>query len=296
MKFDLIKASKRLSELELHIKSDNLVMDVLWFRAMVLEGEWNIPRHTHSTYEFHFIFSGSCIVVLDGEEFVVNAGEFYLTAPSVYHEQKSSGLERFVEYSINCDLKLAEDIPSEAEHILSVLAKSPCRPVKDSTGIMKLFNKALDEAYRRNLGFLNNIKSLALMIVINSARAISGNIPARYDFPHKPGKNDYRLRQIHGFIEDNITGSITTGDISKHMFLSEKQVSRIIKQSMGVSTKEYVLRKKLDRAKELLKSTDLSIKQIAELLGFSSEYYFNQFFKREEGFPPGVFRKNTQNV
>jgi len=79
------------------------------------------------------------------------------------------------------------------------------------------------------------------------------------------------------------------------MFLGEKQISRIVKDATGKTTKELIQECKFQVAKAMLiERQDLTIKQIAEELGFSSQYYFNQFFKRKEGYPPGVFRQNTR--
>lgn len=296
MKFDLLKASRKLSELEFKLKVDSLAIDILWFRAMVNEGEWAIARHTHSSFEFHFIASGSCKVIHDGGEFVINAGEFYLTAPSVYHEQKSTGTGKFIEYSLNCDLKLEEDKPSEAKQVYTVLSKTPCRQFKDSQGIIKIFYKALNEAYHQDFGFYNSIKSLIVLILFSAARTICPNLHINNLTPLKKQKDDYRLTQIERFIEDNLSSNISPIDIASVIHLSDKQVCRIIRERKGLSTKELIMQIKLQKAKQLLKETNLPIKQIAYELGFSSEYYFNQFFKREEGYPPGVFRVNIQNV
>jgi hypothetical protein len=59
LKLDLMKASRRLSELDLKVTSDNLLLEILWFRLMSMGADQVINRHTHSTYEFHFIASGS---------------------------------------------------------------------------------------------------------------------------------------------------------------------------------------------------------------------------------------------
>ena len=62
-----------------------------------------------------------------------------------------------------------------------------------------------------------------------------------------------------------------------------------------MTTKELIQEAKFSKAREiLLQRQDLSIREISEMLGFSSEYYFNQFFKRKEGYPPGIFRSNVQ--
>lgn len=296
MKLDLMKASRKLSELDLKVSVDNLTMDILWFRVMPMEKGAVINRHTHSTFEFHFITFGSFEISLDSDNFKTHAGEFYLTAPGVYHVQKALGAGKNVEYCINCDLSLIDDRPSEAREILKVLKEAPCRQFKDTNGIIKFFERALEEAYYQNMGFYSNIKSLASMIVYTAARTMGQNSPVRYDVPLKSRKDNYRLLQVQSFIEDNIANPVTTRDIARYMYLSDKQVCRIVEKLTGMSTKDFIMQIKLQKAKQLLKETNLSIKQVSDSLGFSSEYYFNQFFKREEGYPPGQFRNNIINV
>lgn len=80
------------------------------------------------------------------------------------------------------------------------------------------------------------------------------------------------------------------------MFLSSRQIGRIIRQYNGMTTKEFIIQKKLDKAKQLLKDSELTIKEISDQMGFSSEYYFSQSFKKQEGYPPKIFRENTNLV
>ncbi|MCG8501371.1 MAG: AraC family transcriptional regulator [Firmicutes bacterium] len=291
---DLGIASRKLSELDLKMTVDNLMIDTLWFRVAEYEGDWCINTHMHSTYEFHFICAGCSKVVLENGSFIAGAGEFYLTAPGVYHQQIGIGTEKCVEYCINCDIQLIDDRFSEARHMLEIFKKTHCKNMKDSLGAMGFFEAALHEAYYQNVGFYNKIKGLATMIIITVARMLSEDSPAEYNIPMKNKEDDYRLGQIEKFIEDNIFNTITTGDVAKYMYLSEKQVCRIIERAKGISTKGLMIHKKHQKAKELLKDSNLSIKEISEMLGYSSEYYFNQFFKTQEGYPPGVYRKNIK--
>ncbi|ADD02960.1 transcriptional regulator, AraC family [Thermoanaerobacter mathranii subsp. mathranii str. A3] len=295
---NMSKASEKLSKLDLQISIDNFVINILWFRVMSLEGEWEISRHTHSSFEFHFVPVGSSLVILDDHEFIIREGEFYVTAPGLYHEQRSAG-ERYIEYSINCDFEKADDsVFFEGDVILEVLNSSKCGPVKDHYGSMKYFELALKEAYHQEIGFYNNIKSLAIMIIIMAVRAIvfENSTSYFYSVPKKLEETDYRFNLIKKFIEDNITSDLRVNDIANYMHLSSKQINRIIKEKTGKSTKEFINFIKLQEAKRLLKNTNISIKEIANSLGFSSEYYFNQFFKREEGFPPGIYRNSIKKI
>ena len=99
MNFDIMKAYSRLSELDLKITSGNLGINVLWFRAMQCSMDAVIERHTHSTFEFHFVNAGSSRVELDNGGFTVQAGEFYLTKPGIYHRQHNC--TGYVEFSLN---------------------------------------------------------------------------------------------------------------------------------------------------------------------------------------------------
>ena len=292
----LEKASLKLSELELNIITEDLIINVIWFRAMCVTGDWIIKRHKHSSYEFHFIASGKCSVTLDDNQFIVEKGEFYITGPNIFHEQLGVGEDELIEYGLNCDIKLVGETATESEHLLSILNQTPCKAITDSVGIINVFEEALNEAYDQNFGFINNIKGLVMRLIFLSARAIASESSVEYKIPMKKKKEYFQFKQILEFIEDNVLTPLTTSDIAKQMYLSEKQIYRIVQQTKNISTKELIEQVKFNKAKELILQTDYSIKEIAEILGFSSEYYFNQFFKRREGSPPGLFRSIARNV
>ena len=98
------------------------------------------------------------------------------------------------------------------------------------------------------------------------------------------------------FVADNIGLDLSPGDVAGHLAVSERQLDRIVMQHKGYSTKKYITRAKLKRAKALLEDTDLTLREIADQLGFSSEYYFNSVFRKHEGFPPGEFRKSVKQA
>ncbi|MGH4052532.1 MAG: AraC family transcriptional regulator [Clostridium sp.] len=293
---DIHKASDKLSQLNIKLNMENFIIDILWFRVLQDKGNWCISRHTHSSYEFHFVAAGRCLVVLDNGEFIASEGEFYLARPGIYHEQRSiEENDYYVEYSMNCDFIKQSDEITEMSVINEILSLAVCKSFIDKNNILNLFYDALKEAYYEEVGFYNNIKSLANLIIVHAARATNENkINSVCLVPQKMAKNDYRFRLIDKYIEDNLGNNLTTKDLASFMFLSEKQVYRVIKEKVGKSTKEFINEKKLRKAKELLKNTELHIKKISEILGFTSEYYFNQFFKRLEGYPPGLYRSNVQ--
>jgi len=295
VEFELAKASKKLCELDLDYTYDGLNINVLWFRSMIKMRNWTIERHMHSSYEFHFIKEGSCEVITDTSSFIVNEGEFYLTVPAVFHEQRNANNFQFIEYSLNCDMFIQDAGTVEMLNLMDIFKSTPCIAFKDVNNCCSLFSSALEEAYFERTGFFSSIKSLIPLILINAARSMPQSRHCVYSIPKKSNSNNFRMSQIERHIEDNISTPVPTASIAAYMHLSQKQICRIIKESKNMSTKEFVNSIKLSRAKELLKNSNLHIKQIADILGFSSEYYFSQFFKKLEGYPPAAYRANIHN-
>jgi len=132
------------------------------------------------------------------------------------------------------------------------------------------------------------IQFLVPAILVAAARAMGFGTDSGGDV-ERPSANP-RMDRIIKFIYDNLRRDLTTADIAAFMNLSEKQVSRIVFASEGYSTKRLITQIKLEKAKELLREDRLSIREIAEELGFSNVSYFNNVFKRHEGLTPGMFR------
>ena len=60
---------------------------------------------------------------------------------------------------------------------------------------------------------------------------------------------------------------------------------------MGISPGQFILQKKMETATQLLTSTDLPIASIADSLGFGSQFYFSNFFKKQTGMTPSSYRR-----
>lgn len=288
---DRNKASDKLSSLELNYTYGGLDIEMYWFRVMARQDQWSIGKHTHSAYEFHFVAEGMSYVQLQDSSFIVEEGEFYVTSPGKIHEQQSIQGQEYVEYCMHCRIGLNENANEEEELLMNLLEDIGDRKFSHSKKCLDYFEAALLCAYDEQVGFYTEIKHLIFMILISSIQQMT-NSQHTYPISKKHKKDDYRFEMITQYIEDNINSPILVKDIAQLMYLSEKQVNRIILKNCNKSTKNYINYCKLLKAKELLKDTHMQIKEISDFLGFSSPYYFTQFFTREEGFSPRLFRDN----
>ncbi len=82
-------------------------------------------------------------------------------------------------------------------------------------------------------------------------------------------------------------------EMSKKIGLSPVQTIRVFNNEFSTTPYAYLLNEKINVATEMLANAENSIKEIAEILGFSNEYYFSRIFKQKKGVPPGTFRRNA---
>ena len=102
------------------------------------------------------------------------------------------------------------------------------------------------------------------------------------------------IGNIEVFINRNINKKITLKDVSKSIFLSEKQISRIIEREYGCTFSELLAEKRLAIAEVLLKTTDMKISDIASQTFHGTESYFYTVFKNKYGVSPLKYRNITK--
>lgn len=101
------------------------------------------------------------------------------------------------------------------------------------------------------------------------------------------------VNEAIGYIESNYKSKITLADIAKFLRCSESGFNHSFRKEMGVSPYEYIIRKRLNKAKELLKTTNASINEISEEVGFNSEANFIKTFRMKNGMTPSAFRNQV---
>ncbi len=99
------------------------------------------------------------------------------------------------------------------------------------------------------------------------------------------------INDIETYINFKFYQKITLSDVAEHVFLSTRQVARIIKKEYGCSLSDLVTDKKLASAEILLRNTDMKISDISHQINFGSENYFFSLFKKKYGYSPLQYRK-----
>jgi len=109
-------------------------------------------------------------------------------------------------------------------------------------------------------------------------------------FSYGKKKNDINMDAILEFIEKNYFSNISLEDMAAAACSSKYHFCRNFKKITGYGPYEYLVKYRINKAKSLLKETDIPVGEIAESVGFESTSNFIQTFKKLEGLTPLKYR------
>lgn len=107
--------------------------------------------------------------------------------------------------------------------------------------------------------------------------------------PQGPYEGPSSFLAIMKYLNDNYERDVSLKRISEELHLNSSYISQLVKSETGLTYTQYVTELRIGKAKELLKTTKLSLAEISEAVGFNDYFYFIKKFKREVGVTPGKF-------
>jgi len=136
------------------------------------------------------------------------------------------------------------------------------------------------------------IETMAQMIAVHLARAHSAKSrPQRVT--SSDGLSRQRIRRVLEYIEAHIGDDLSLEAMAAEVELSPFYLSRVFKAELGQSPHQYVLSRRVELAKALLRNSDQTIAEVAFAAGFSSQSHLSNWFTRTVGVSPAVYRRQS---
>ncbi|MFQ7114201.1 AraC family transcriptional regulator [Hallella bergensis] len=158
------------------------------------------------------------------------------------------------------------------------------------------FSARVDDTYRfafetaqEEGAYVQQTLAGAVNLLVGLMYSLERNLQLRSNHDHVDMVNHGRHR-----IRESLEADLTIQQIAEEMSVSYSKFRKLFKEFTGVSPSLYQQELRLQRAKELLTTTDLSIKQIAYQLRFESPDYFSSKFRAKTGMKPSQYREQTR--
>jgi AraC-like DNA-binding protein len=161
---------------------------------------------------------------------------------------------------------------------------SPVVEISDYPRLAALFTEMLDEL-EQGYGFDHLLPastglSHLLGLIWKCSRALGDR---RYD-------STLRVRQVAEYLRQVPEGTVAIGALARMANLSESHFCALFKRVTGFAPIDYFLHVKVQRACDLLDTTDQPVKRIAGQVGFSDPLYFSRIFRKVQGISPRTYR------
>ncbi|HIW34089.1 MAG TPA: helix-turn-helix domain-containing protein [Candidatus Paenibacillus intestinavium] len=107
-------------------------------------------------------------------------------------------------------------------------------------------------------------------------------------------KRNYKLfEDIIEYIEERLSGEITLREVANYFAYSPNHLGHMFKETVGSTFNEYVLMRRMEVAKELLRNHKLKVYEVADQIGYKSSTHFSRTFREAIGMTPGEYRKKS---
>ncbi len=158
--------------------------------------------------------------------------------------------------------------------------------------LKELLEETYHEAFQELVGFEEVLSCNVQRVVIEIIRYLYIN----HELEEELNNNnqflkDNRLMEIFGYIRDNIQSDLSNAAIANVASLSEDYVGQYFKSSTGMNLQDFVEKKRLEKAVELLQNTNAPIREIGNRVGFQDTAYFCKRFKMCFGKSANQLRK-----
>ena len=252
------------------------------------DSDWHSTLHTHPFTELFYVVDGKGEFNIQGQRFPVKANDFVIINPQVEHTELSS-LDEPLEYIVLGirGLSFSNLTPvSEGGHPFSFFNLRD-----EQKDILRYLNAMVQEATSQQMSYELVCHNLLEILLIKILR--------HQHFDLEVGKQSKATKDISfikHYLETYYHESIQLEDLASMTHLSRFYISHSFKKEIGMSPMEYLIAIRIKESKILLRTTNYSISQVADIVGFTTPTYFSKQFRKSTGISPTDYREQFQGV
>lgn len=237
---------------------------------------YSITRPKSKIACIEFIDRGTGSVFVGKEKFCPSEGDSYFLQPGFDQTYYSDALNPWKKYFINISGPLLRSM-TEGYGLENRFYYPGLNIKNELLRIIELAKNKNCDCTKEVISVLNEIFLKMHLFTLGTARKSTAV-------------------EIKNYLNTKIELNFKIADLCKFVNKSESQVIKIFKNAYGITPYKYLLNKKIEYSKNLLTSTNLSIKEISYMLRFSDEYYFSNIFKEKVGLCPSQYRKKKSYI
>ena len=262
----------------------------------------SFPRsvHKHNSYELLYIVSGKVKLNISNTQLLMLSNNVILIQPDTVHEiLPDKGTEYFIMHFSSALQNMIKSSNAEKSLFLRMnyAASDDYKQliIWDKTYANITLQQIKQEIINKTWGYklvVGNSCAILLYLILR-------NLPAKEfkgkDFRDLPASPNLAV-QIYTYIRTHLESSPSLDDVAAEFHISSRQANRILNEFYNQSYKTILNSVRLNKAKELLEATKLSLDEIAVQIGYDSSKSLYNLFKKYENCSPAEYRSNLKET
>ena len=251
--------------------------------------------HSHKFIEIVYCFEGSGIQTVGGHDYLMERGTLLFLNYDQSHSFYSDSGMHFYNFLLLPSFISESLINTVDAFSLLTMASFSDFNLKDPAPVVKMTGKDMleveDIAERMDREFIR--KEMGYRAVLSGYMTVLfSKIFRKMSLPNDTDNIVQCITpEIIAYIEEHLNEKLTLAELARRSFYNPSYFSRVFKEYSGQSLSKFIHRKRVERALELLNTTDLPVDQIWVAVGFCDKKQFYRQFKNFLGITPGAVRR-----
>lgn len=235
-------------------------------------------RSLLGSYLFFQVLKGSGELVYDGDTYNLKSGDcVFIDCDKAYSHKTDEDLWQLTWCHFN---------GPEMKSIYDKYVSRGGKPVFESVLpykeiLAELYKEAASDTHLRDMKINAILSNLLIMLMEDAWNPESAAITEKQK----------QVIKVRSYIDENFASKITLDELSKMFFIDKFYLCEQFKERYGITVNDYINSVRITQAKKLLRFTDKTMEEIAELIGVNGAAYFSRMFKKIEGVSPNEYRK-----
>lgn len=280
------------------------------------ETPWQHFKRQTDEVLIYIIKSGEMYLREDGKEYLLKEGDFFLLEPNLFHEgtrpasceyyflhlkndnllcgEPFSSADVWERILLNRNLSLASDPTSIKLYDNAYCYLPKYYSLQEPAGRMRVF-QMLDDVVQGSKEKFENYKiycSCKLLEIFMEVSKIYASSQFEREVSGYSSRTMKNIQSLMDFLNTEYGRKISGQEIEQRLGTNFDYINRIFRKLMGKTIFDYLNMIRINKAKELMGTTQLKFFEIAFQVGFRDEYYFSKTFKKYTGLSPSYYSKN----
>lgn len=263
----------------------------------------NVRRNRHDYFEAVYLCGGTACLEVQDRSLPMEEGDLAIVGSTLYHrfECRAKQSLTIAVLFFQPDVIRADGGPDNAEYLTPFLLQDSRFPHVISRnsgipaqifGLMQRIRTEMPAATSRARLAVKTYLKMILILLVNQYASYAGTVET---FQRQQKALD-RLRPLFEYLERNFGESVQVPHAARICGMSESHFMGFFKRATGQSFMAYLNHCRIERAQELLLTTDLAMCDISQQMGFCDQSYFGTVFRKLLGMSPAAYRAKARAI